>query len=245
MSEISADLACSTRIPLAGTPYWRLTAKDFGLTRRERSVLRRTFHDSTEQDHWLPAGMTYRKRAYQLFELSVETMVFRPVADPPPYLQDTAVNPLAGGIERRFRVIAPDHPVTEPTRRIAATVARGLVAAGVLAADRTPKCLVDAHYMSITAPGSPAPEGKHRDGLIAGSAHLVERRNIKRDSGISAIYDGGNADRELAGFELRRPLDSYVFDDERVLHYTTDICAARPSYPAYRNVLLIGFRQRE
>ncbi|MBF6365015.1 2OG-Fe dioxygenase family protein [Nocardia puris] len=242
MPEISADLRSA---PSAGSPFWRLAAADFGLTGRDRDVLRRTFHDATEPDRWLPNGATYRRRAYQLFDLSVADLVLRPVPEPPPYVQSKAVNTLVGGVERRFRVIAPDHPATAPAGRIAATVARGLTAAGVLSAREVPHCLVDAHYMSISAPGSPAPEGKHRDGLIAGSAHLIERRNIKRGTGISAIYDGAEPDRVLSRFELREPLDSYVFDDERVLHHTTDIDASEPGEPAYRNVLLIGFRRHE
>lgn len=206
--------------------------------------MRRTFHDSTELDHWLPAGKTYRHRAYGCYRLSVADLALTAISDPPPYLQTIEVNPLAGGIERRFAPIAPDHPATEPTRKIAATVARKLVAEHVLSAAQTPVVLVDAHYMAITAPGEPAPEGKHRDGLIAGSAHLIERRNLRSGTGISAIYDGERPDVEVARFELVRPLDSYVFDDAQVQHFTSEILPGRfRRTKAYRNVLLLGFRR--
>ncbi|WP_433682382.1 2OG-Fe dioxygenase family protein [Nocardia sp. CA-119907] len=205
--------------------------------------MQRTFHDDTELDKWLPNGGTYRRRAYACFTLSVGDMNFTPIDEPQPYVQSLEVNRLVGGIERRFKQIAPGHPATEPTRKIAAVVAKSLAAEAILSADRTPKVLVDAHYMAITAPGEPAPEGKHRDGLIAGSAHLIERRNLRKDTGISSIYDGADPENKLAAFELEQPLDSYVFDDERVQHFTSEIQPMASGVQAYRNVLLLGFRR--
>ncbi|WP_330250715.1 2OG-Fe dioxygenase family protein [Nocardia sp. NBC_00565] len=245
MPEISADLESFAPRTRTGAPFWRLAESDFDLSPDERSVLQRAFHDSTALDQWLPNGETYRRRAYGSYTLSVRDMTFTPIDEPPPYMQSTEVNPLVGGIERRFRHIEPSHAATEPTRKIAAVVARSLAAAGVLSAELTPEVLVDAHYMAITAPGEPAPEGKHRDGLIAGSAHLIERRNLKKDTGISSIYDGAHPDIELAAFELQRPLDSYVFDDARVQHFTSRILPTMPDVRAYRNVLLLGFRRRD
>lgn len=241
--EVNADLESFPSRAPNGAAFWRLAAADFGLSAEERSVLKRTFHDSTELDKWLPSGKTYRQRAYGCYGLSLADMHFTPIDEPPPYMQSVDVNPLVGGIERRFKQIEPRHPATEPTRKIAAVVARSLVAAGVLSARRTPEVLVDAHYMAITAPGEPAPEGKHRDGLIAGSAHLIERRNLAKGTGISSIYDGAEPEVELASFELMRPLDSYVFDDERVQHFTDEIRRRIPFVKAYRNVLLLGFRR--
>ncbi|WP_191093728.1 2OG-Fe dioxygenase family protein [Nocardia colli] len=229
---------------------WMMSAADFPLTDRDLHVLRRTFRDYTELDHWLPGGEQYRRRAYQCFDLALACLAedganaLTAIGDPPPYVQSEQVNPVAGGIERAFKLIAPDHPATEPTRQIAAAVARLLAANGVLSADTTPHCLVDAHYMRLIAPGHPAPEGKHRDGLIAGSAHLIQRTNIT--GGISALYDRYEPERELGKFVLEQPLDSYVFDDERVLHYTTTITVTDPAEGAgLRDVLLIGFRKRE
>lgn len=227
-----------------------MTADDFPLSDRDLHVLRRTFRDHTELDRWLPGGEQYRRRAYQCFDLATARLAehgpaaLTAIGQPPPYLQSKQINPVAGDIERTFKLIAPDHPVTEPTRHIATAVARLLMTNGVLSADTTPHCLVDAHYMRLIAPGHPAPEGKHRDGLIAGSAHLIQRTNIT--GGISALYDRYHPDRELRSFVLENPLDSYVFDDERVLHYTTTITVTDPAEGAgLRDVLLIGFRERE
>ncbi|WP_167465531.1 2OG-Fe dioxygenase family protein [Nocardia brasiliensis] len=227
-----------------------MTAADFPLSGPDLHVLRRTFRDYTELDHWLPAGEQYRRRAYQCFRLELPRLAeagadaITAIDQPPPYLQSKQVNPVAGGIERRFKLIPPEHPATEPTRRIAAAVARLLTAHGVLRADTIPDCLVDAHYMRLIAPGDPAPEGKHRDGLIAGSAHLIQRTNVS--GGVSAIYDRHDPDRGLRSFVLEDPLDSYVFDDERVLHYTSPITVTDPAAGAgLRDVLLIGFRPRD
>lgn len=229
---------------------WLMTAADFPLSGPDLHVLRRTFRDYTELDHWLPAGEQYRRRAYQCFRLELPRLAeagadaITAIDQPPPYLQSKQVNPVAGGIERRFKLIPPEHPATEPTRRIAAAVARLLTAHGVLRADIIPDCLVDAHYMRLIAPGDPAPEGKHRDGLIAGSAHLIQRTNVS--GGVSAIYDRHDPDRGLRSFVLEDPLDSYVFDDERVLHYTSPITVTDPAAGAgLRDVLLIGFRPRD
>ncbi|WP_433577020.1 2OG-Fe dioxygenase family protein [Nocardia brasiliensis] len=226
-----------------------MTAADFPLTGPDLHVLRRTFRDYTELDPWLPAGEQYRRRAYQCFQLDLTRLAaagpaaLTAIDQPPPYLQSEQVNPVAGGIARRFKLIPPEHPATEPTTQIAAAVARLLTAHGVLDAAVTPDCLVDAHYMRLIAPGDPAPEGKHRDGLIAGSAHLIQRTNIS--GGVSAIYDRYDPDRGLRSFVLEDPLDSYVFDDERVLHYTSPITVTDPAAGAgLRDVLLIGFRQR-
>ncbi|WP_194832042.1 2OG-Fe dioxygenase family protein [Nocardia sp. XZ_19_369] len=227
-----------------------MTADDFPLTERDLHVLRRTFRDYTELDHWLPGGEQYRRRAYQCFDLATARLAedgpgaLTAIDQPPPYVQSKQINPVAGDIERTFKLIPPEHPATEPTRQIATAVARLLAANGVLSAHSTPHCLVDAHYMRLIAPGHPAPEGKHRDGLIAGSAHLIQRTNVT--GGVSALYDRYDPDRELCGFVLENPLDSYVFDDERVLHYATTITVTDPDAGAgLRDVLLIGFRKRE
>ncbi|WP_338768787.1 2OG-Fe dioxygenase family protein [Nocardia vulneris] len=226
-----------------------MTAADFPLAAPDLHVLRRTFRDYTELDHWLPAGEQYRRRAYQCFQLDLTRLstdgpaALTAIDQPPPYVQSEPVDPVAGGIARRFKLIPPEHPATEPAKQIAATVARLLTAYGVLSAAATPDCLVDAHYMRLIAPGDPAPEGKHRDGLIAGSAHLIQRTNVS--GGVSAIYDRYDPDRGLRSFVLEDPLDSYVFDDERVLRYTSPITVTDPAAGAgLRDVLLIGFRQR-
>ncbi|WP_171048351.1 2OG-Fe dioxygenase family protein [Nocardia cyriacigeorgica] len=227
-------------VPSEDTRSWLMTAADFRLDADALAVLRETFDRDTALDTWLPADRRYRHRAYQCFRLDVGAdLAFTAIDEPLSYFQSVEVNAIAGGIERKFAQIGAAHPVTPITARIARTVARGLLAAGVLDADKTPHCLVDAHYMRIIAPGEPAPEGVHRDGLLAGSAHLIGRSNIA--GGLSSIFDAGTRD-EIGRFELTDPMDSYVFDDEQVLHYTSPVEPEQPERPAYRDVLLTGFR---
>ncbi|MFE3192239.1 2OG-Fe dioxygenase family protein [Nocardia sp. NPDC059240] len=219
-----------------------MSMSELAVTPAEHAVLAAAFRDDTRPDAWMPPGEDYRQRAYQCFELALPEAELRIVPEPPPYWQSTAVNPLLGGIERRFQLIPAAHPATAVVRKIIAGVTVPLLAAQVLQPERTPRCLVDAHYIRILAPGRPAPEGIHRDGLLAGSAHLIDRLNIT--GGKTEIYDGRTREL-LSEFELTEPLDSYVFDDERVLHYAHPIDVAVPGRPAHRDVLLIGFRPDE
>lgn len=223
---------------------WLLTATDLAVTPAEHGVLAAAFHADTRLDTCMPPGDDYRHRAYQCFALSVAERDLRIVPDPPPYWQSTEVNPLVGGIERRFALIPGEHPATPVVAKIIGGVAELLRTAAVLDARRTPRCLVDAHYIRILAPGKPAPEGIHRDGLLAGSAHLIARENIT--GGVSEIHDPpvdpASQPKLLRRFTLTEPLDSYAFDDERVLHYAGPIAAQAPGRTAYRDVLLIGFR---
>ncbi|BAW03761.1 2OG-Fe dioxygenase family protein [Nocardia seriolae] len=188
-----------------------MTGADLGVTAAEHAILAAAFRDDTRPDAWMPPGEDYRRRAYQCFELSIPRVDLRIVADPPPYWQSTEVNPLLGGIARRFHLIPEAHPATAVVAKIVDGVTRSLLSARVLDPRRNPSCLVDAHYIRILAPGRPAPEGIHRDGLLAGSAHLVGRENIT--GGVSEVFDGETRDL-LHRFILDDPLDSYVFDDE-------------------------------
>ncbi|MFC6010162.1 2OG-Fe dioxygenase family protein [Nocardia lasii] len=211
---------------------------DFDLTEADIDVLSTLYDRDLEPDRWLPAGAHYRQRAYQCFNLAVAELRWTAIADPAPYRQPMTVNRLAGGIDRRFALVPVDHPATAIAARVAVSVARLLLDAGVLDAERHPRCSVDAHYIRITAPGKPCPEGKHHDGLLAGSAHLLRRENITGDE--STLYNTLGV--PLRTCQLREPMDSFVFHDSRVQHFTGDIERANPAAPGFRDALLIGFR---
>ncbi|MFD3510870.1 2OG-Fe dioxygenase family protein [Nocardia sp. NPDC058666] len=213
---------------------------DFDLTQADLDVLSNLYDRELEPDNWLPEGQRYRERAYQCFDLEVAGLSWTPIAEPAPYRQSMAVNRVAGGIERRFAVIPVDHPATAIAARVAMSVARVLLGADVLDTERHPRCLVDVHYIRITAPGKPCPEGMHRDGLLAGSAHLLRRNNITGD--ISELYDNVDSENPLHSGRLTDPMDSFVFHDSRVRHFTRDIERENPTAPGFRDALLIGFR---
>lgn len=207
----------------------------FQLSDADLSVLDRVYDEELELDAYLPETDRYRYRAYQAFTLSVNDMVFVPKDTPPPYFQSRSVNQVAGGVARRFKIIHSAHAVTPIAERLARVVAALLTESGALSVAR---CLVDLHYVRIIAPGKPVPEGVHRDGLIAGSCHLIRRVNVV--GAESAVYD--DSQRMIRHFELRNPLDTLVFDDDRVMHYTAPIALQDSVRPGYRDALLIGFR---
>nr|WP_246461441.1 2OG-Fe dioxygenase family protein [Nocardia transvalensis] len=215
-----------------------LRQSDFGVTPADYAVLTGVYDRELDLDRFLPDGKRHRSRAYQCFDLTVAGLRFTPNDNPRPYVQSMSVNPLQGGLEREFRLVPSDHPVTAVTEKVARTVAESLLAAGVLDENGPERMVVDAHYIRIDAPGEPAPEGVHHDGLLAGSAHLVRRVGVM--GGVSGAYDSPT--HCLAGFELSEPLDSFVFDDRKVMHYTTPIAAIPGAAQAFRDVLLIGFR---
>ncbi len=218
--------------------YLLLRMPDFGLTTDEYAVLADVYDRDLELDRWLPPGQRRRSRAYQCFDVAVDGLVFTPNDTPRPYVQSMSVNPLQGGLEREFRLVPSGHPVTAVAEKIARTVAESLVAADLLTERGPARLVADAHYIRITAPGEPAPEGVHHDGLLAGSAHLVRREGIT--GGVSGAYD--TPTHCLESFELTEPLDSFVFDDRKVMHYTTPIEPVAGAERAFRDVLLIGFR---
>ncbi|WP_297622482.1 2OG-Fe dioxygenase family protein [Nocardia sp.] len=209
------------------------------LTPDEFAILAGVYERELALDEWLPLRSRTRRRAYQRFALAVGELTFTPDTDPGPYIQSMSVNPLQGGIERVFELIPPEHPVTAVTAKIAGVVAESLRTAGVLDAVRAPEVEVDIHFIRISAPGEPAPEGVHRDGLLGGSVHLVHRENMA--GGVSEVYE--TPEQRLDSFELAEPMDSFLFDDARVLHYTHPIAAADPERAAHRDVLLTGFRE--
>jgi hypothetical protein len=78
----------------------------------------------------------------------------------------------------------------------------------------------------------------HRDGVDFVLVLLVNRANIA--SGTTSIHapDG----RELGRFTLTAPLDAALVDDSRVAHGVTPVNATDPAVPAYRDVLIVTFK---
>lgn len=224
---------------LQDAAFTTLTMAEFGLLETQLATLRQVFDEQLALDSWLPGEHAYRHRAYQRFHLDLAELTFTPVEKPPPYVQPRSVNPIAGGIERHFRSMPVDHPVVGIVTHVATVFVLLLLRADVLHSYHEPVLTVDVHYIRITAPGKPTPEGIHRDGLIAGSIHVIQRVNVT--GGTTSVFDPSGS--LLGRFFLREPFDSLIFDDARVLHYTEDVTALNPDIPGYRDVLLIGVRK--
>ena len=103
---------------------------------------------------------------------------------------------------------------------------------------------VEVHQFRIEAQGflagKPTPEGMHRDGVDYVLVLLVHRRNI--DSGTTMI--GDDEQGFFSSFTLTEPFDSALLDDHRVFHGVTEVKAHDPNKPAYRDVLVVTFRQK-
>ena len=67
---------------------------------------------------------------------------------------------------------------------------------------------------------------------------LVNRQNIA--SGVTAIHGPGG---DLLGqFTLTAPFDAAIVDDQRVAHDVTPVEPIDPARPAYRDVLVVTFK---
>jgi hypothetical protein len=226
-------------VSLRQTGWAKATGAVYGLTAQDTAMVRQAYEELVP-DNWLPPGHDYRSRAYQCYAVGPDLCTLTWVADPPPYWQSTAINRLAGGIARNFYVLPVAHPATRIVARLAANFLT-VIANAKLCIDNSSGFYLDIHYIRISAPGKPAPEGVHRDGLVAGGVLCVGRENVK--GGLTVLYD--LARTQLATLRLDREMDTLIFDDRRVLHYTTDISPINPKEIGWRDVILFGVRVRE
>jgi hypothetical protein len=189
-----------------------------------------------EVDEYMADGGRYRRRRHGVYRASDDGVVVRAPARP--HFQTLDYNPLNGGIARWFA------PIT-------AGAGGGASMRTVLAfshhlfhrlAPLVRHWAIEVHQFRIEArpgaEGRPTPEGMHRDGVDYVVVLLVNRRNIA--SGTTAIL--GPDGRELGRFTLTDPFDAALVDDSRVSHGVTPVQAIDPAAPAYRDVLVVTFK---
>jgi hypothetical protein len=103
---------------------------------------------------------------------------------------------------------------------------------------------IEVHQFRIAArqgeAGRPTPEGIHRDGVDYVLVLLVDRRNIA--SGVTTVHRLDGA--QLGAFTLTVACDAALLDDSRVAHGVTPIEPVDPALPAYRDVLVVTWRER-
>ena len=194
--------------------------------------------DDLPLDTQLPEGHRYRRRRHATLSARAGDRDFRREPHQAHY-QAPEYNKLVGGIERWFEPIAPSVVEGESFRRILALCLR------VFGALR-PRAdwHIECHQFRIEArreaAGQPTPEGVHRDGVDYVLVLLVNRVNI--ESGTTTVHapDG----RLLGSFTLTRALDSAWVDDARVMHGVTAVRPIDPASAAYRDVLVVTFRER-
>jgi hypothetical protein len=189
-------------------------------------------------DNYMADGGRYRRRRYATLRITPEAIIHLP---PQPFRQSKEYNLLNGGIDRWF----------EPVRD---EILDGVAMQAILRRCRTwfndlsPNVVawyVDIHQFRIEVlgedVGKPTPEGIHRDGADWVLVFMINLNNIQ--GGITTIYDAER--RALISFTLAEPLDVAVLDDRRVLHDVSPVKRQNPDQPAYRDVLIINFREKD
>jgi hypothetical protein len=104
---------------------------------------------------------------------------------------------------------------------------------------------IELHQFRIEARdgrlGKPTPEGVHRDGVDFVIVVMIKRVNI--DSGATTIFDTDN--RQIGEFLLRQQFDMALVNDRRCYHGVTPITQIDTDAEAFREVLVITFKNRE
>jgi hypothetical protein len=202
-----------------------------------------------ELDEHMADGGRYRRRRHAVFAAGPDVAVTRQPHQP--HYQGLDYNPLNGGVARWF---APVTSAIGEGRSLQTILAFCHALFGRLENRSNPLNLsnpsnpglrwkIEVHEFRIEArPGAeglPTPEGMHRDGVDYVLVLLVNRSNIA--SGTTAIHAADG--RELGRFTLTRPFDAALVDDARVSHGVTPVQALDASSPAYRDVLVVTFKQ--
>jgi hypothetical protein len=190
-----------------------------------------------ELDRYMADGGRYRRRRHAVYAATADGAIDR--APHQPHYQSRDYNALNGGIARWF----------EP---VDTAIGSGATMNTILGFSRTlfeslagpREWHVEVHQFRIEArhdeKGQPTPEGIHRDGVDYVLVLLVDRQNIA--SGTTTVHrlDGC----ELGSFTLASPLDAALLDDSRVAHGVTAIEPVDRDRPAYRDVLVVTWRDR-
>jgi len=194
--------------------------------------------DNMPLDTYMADGGRYRRRRYAT--LSVAANATAAAIEPhQPHYQSLDYNSLNGGVARHYQPIAESVLAGETFTSLLA------LCCGVfnrLIPDRP--WHVEVHQFRIEArvgeSGQPTPEGVHRDGVDYVMVMMVRRHNIAE--GTTTIHAPDS--RQLASFTLTEPLDMTLVDDHRCLHGVTPVVPTDAAKPAYRDVLVITFRNR-
>lgn len=192
-----------------------------------------------ELDTHLPDGHRYRRRRHATLSARSGATAFR-VEPHQPHYQDLEYNPLLGGVERWFEPMRPEILAGRAFRAVLAFCTR-LFGGFRPGADWHIECHQFRIEARTGAAGQPTPEGVHRDGVDYVLVMLVNRANI--ESGTTTVHDA--AGRLLGSFTLVEALDCALVDDTRVRHGVTAVHPIEASRPAFRDVLVVTFREQK
>ena len=192
-----------------------------------------------EEDQYMADGGRYRKRRHATYAIngagqSAELMPYQP------HYQTVDYNPLNGGVARYF---APILDNLHQSVTLAALLEFGNQVFSQIST--VSQWHIELHQFRIEARdgklGKPTPEGVHRDGVDFVIVVMIKRVNI--DSGATTIY---NLDNQLVGeFMLREAFDMVLVNDRKVYHGVTPINQIDPDAEAFRDVLVMTFRNKD
>ena len=196
------------------------------------------------QAHWLALppdphlrdGGHYRRRRHGCFVVTPQAVQAVPHRA---HWQPVEYNALHGGYQRWFDPL-PEALAQDPAW---ARLLQGL--AGVADTLRGVRpWFVEAHPFRIDTEGvgsigRPTPEGAHRDGVDLVVVVIVARHNVK--GGETRVFDAVGP--QGVRFTLAEPWSALLLDDARVIHETTPIQPLDPDAPAWRDTLVLTFRQ--
>lgn len=178
------------------------------------------------------SGATSRRRRFDRFAVLDEGIKVLP---PSPFVQSNDVNPIFGGIERRFAALDPAI-VSSP---VLASLIRMLCQCLPDLADRIGPMNLGIHQIRVEASagaeGLPTPEGIHQDGHRFVAQVFILRNAV--DGGRSSFYENGMAVYETY---LSTPFECLLVDDRRMHH---GVSAIRPAGAGqgWRDMLLLDF----
>jgi hypothetical protein len=191
--------------------------------------------DNLVQDPYLPPnfGLRFRRHARFRFEANRRSFVMLPTG---PYFQSANVNPVMGGVMRKFAALeqeAVDDPVLSEILKCGTNV---------FPLDEWKTWILNVHFIRIptsaAVSGCPCPEGIHNDGFEFISIHFMQSRNIV--GAETSLFD--NDHNLLAEVRLEKTLDSIFAFDKRILHYT-DNFVSRDRSQGFRDTLLVSYER--
>ncbi|MHC8419244.1 2OG-Fe dioxygenase family protein [Streptomyces sp. NB004] len=190
------------------------------------------------RDEAVSGGVVRERRYGRLTATREATGEWRFAALPHRAFQQTAEHiPLHGGRARMFSPIPPE-TLTDPVLSALIALDLDIISAVV---PRTSRFEVGLHQMRVLAtpgaPGSPTPEGRHRDGHDFIGMHLMGR--VHCAGGESVVHREGRPPTRMT---LTERLDSLVVSDTRITHEVTPTVADGAT--GVRDMLLVDINER-
>jgi hypothetical protein len=225
-------------------PETHVLLTDSGLSINDWPAFAESWND-LEIDTYLLQKGRFRRRRHAVMQFSSENrFVLLPHQ---PHYQSENYNALQGGIQRWFSPIKPEVLHCSSMQAILAAAAKIFTDSNKQdpsKQDSSKQYRVELHQFRIEAfqgeEGQPTPEGMHRDGVDYVLVLLVRRENIESGTTLIGHIDGSYQ----SSFTLTEPMDAAWVDDHRVAHAVTPVTPHDPSQPAYRDVLVVTFRQQ-